>query len=39
MTNEDVIKLLKEGMSEGLIISSIESSESRFDTSADALLI
>ena len=36
--NEDVIKLLKAGMSEILILSSIDSSEFEFDTSADALI-
>jgi hypothetical protein len=38
MTNEDVIKLTRAGLAEALILSSIDSSEPRFDTSADALI-
>ena len=38
MGNEDVIKLVKAGVSETLILSSIDSSETQFDTSADALI-
>jgi hypothetical protein len=38
MSNDDVIKLVKAGMGEALILSSIDSSESQFDTSTDALV-
>jgi hypothetical protein len=38
MSNEDVIKLVKAGVSEALVLSSIDSSETQFDTSADALI-
>jgi len=38
MTNEDVIKLVKAGMSEELIISVIAKSEAAFDTSTDAVI-
>ena len=38
MGNEDVIKLVKAGVGEALILSSIDSSEPQFDTSADALI-
>jgi len=38
MNNEDVVKLVKAGISENLIISTIETSETDFDTSADALI-
>ncbi len=38
MNNEDIVKLVKAGLSENLIISTIESSETDFDTSADALI-
>lgn len=38
MTNDDVIKLVKAGMSEELIISIIAKSETAFDTSTDAVI-
>lgn len=38
MGNDDIIKLVRAGMSEALILSSIDSCEPRFDTSADALV-
>lgn len=38
LNNNDVIKLVKAGLSEGLIISTINSSPGAYDTSADALI-
>ena len=38
MNNNDVIKLVKAGIAENLIISTIDSSEAKFDISADALI-
>jgi hypothetical protein len=38
MTNDDVIKLVRAGMAEALIISAIDGSDPLFDTSADALI-
>lgn len=38
MTNDDVIKLVKAGMAETLILSTIDVSDPQFDTSADALI-
>ncbi len=38
MGNDDVVKLVRAGMSEALILSSIDSCEPGFDTSADALI-
>ncbi len=38
MSNGDVIKLVKAGMGEALILSAIDSSEPAFDISADALI-
>ena len=38
MDNEDIIKLVKAGVGEALILSGIDSSEPQFDTSADALI-
>lgn len=38
MTNEDVIKMAKSGLSEAIILQSISSAEPKFDTSADGLV-
>jgi len=38
MTNDDVIQLVKAGISEQLILSKIDSSETQFDTSTNALI-
>ena len=38
MNNDDVIKLVKAGMSEALIFSTIDSSEPQFDVSADGII-
>jgi hypothetical protein len=38
MVNDDVIKLVTAGMTEPLILSTIETSVTQFDTSADALI-
>jgi outer membrane lipoprotein SlyB len=38
MTNEDVIKLLKSGLSEETVLQAIQGAEPRFDTSTDGLV-
>lgn len=38
MTNEDVIKMVKGGLGEEIVIQTIQSSEPKFDTSPDGLL-
>lgn len=38
MKNDDVIKLVRAGMAENLILSTIDASETQFDTTADALI-
>jgi hypothetical protein len=38
MTNDSVIKLLKAGLSEDLVVTTINSSPGRYDTSANALI-
>lgn len=38
VTNDDVIKMLGAGLTEALVLQSIESGEERFDTSADGLI-
>jgi len=38
MTNDDVVKLVKASMAEALILSTIDTSDTQFDTSADALI-
>lgn len=38
MTNEDVIKMVKAGLDEGIIITSIQNSEPKFDASPDGLI-
>ena len=38
LTNEDVLELAKQGLSEGIIIRKIQTSECRFDTSGDGLV-
>lgn len=37
LTNETVVKMMKDGLSEAIIIAKIRTSESRFDTSAEAM--
>ncbi|MEK7436482.1 MAG: hypothetical protein AAB150_06340 [Pseudomonadota bacterium] len=37
-TNEDVIKLIKAGLGDAAVLQAIENSNSKFDTSADALI-
>jgi hypothetical protein len=39
MTNKDVLSLLEAGMSEDVILQAIRTSEPRFDTSANALIL
>jgi hypothetical protein len=38
MTNADLVKLIKSGLGEALILQSIDGAEPRFDTSADGLI-
>lgn len=38
MTNEDVVKMVKAGLDEAIIVSSIQNSEPKFDTSPDGLI-
>ena len=38
MSNQDVIRLVKAGLSDDLIITKIKQSKTKFDTSADALI-
>lgn len=38
MTNQDVIKMVKAGLDEGIIITSIQNSEPKFDASPDGLI-
>ena len=38
LTNADIIRLVKSGLAEGVIISAIEANDTRFDVSADALI-
>ena len=38
MTNEDIIALIGQGLSEAIVIGKIRNSECRFDTSGDALV-
>lgn len=38
MTNEDVIKMVKSGLSEAIVIQSIDAAEPAFDTSPDGLV-
>ena len=38
MTNADVIKMVKSGLDESVIIASVQNAESGFDTSADGLI-
>ena len=38
MTNDDVVKMVKAGLDEAIIVSSIQNSESKFDTSPDGLI-
>ena len=38
MTNDDIVKMVKAGLDEAIIVSSIQNSESKFDTSSDGLI-
>jgi len=38
MTNNDVIRMVKSGLDESVIITSIQNADSRFDTSADGII-
>lgn len=38
LTNADIIRLVKSGLAEGVIISAIEANDASFDVSADALI-
>lgn len=38
LTNADIIRMVKSGLAEGVVISAIEANDSSFDVSADALI-
>ena len=38
MTNDDVVKMVKAGLDEAIIVSSIQNSQPKFDTSSDGLI-